>query len=130
GASGSGKSSLVAAGLLPSLLAGLLPGSERWATISMRPGEHPVDQLARALSVTGRVPSLLMAARSCHSDDRLVVFVDQFEEIFTSCADDDERASFVEELVETATTLPDRTLIVVAIRGDFYERCASYPTLS
>ena len=50
GASGSGKSSVVAAGLLPSLRAGLLPGSERWRRVTMRPGEHPLSAMRTALT--------------------------------------------------------------------------------
>src|SRR5438067_809614 len=49
GPSGSGKSSVVMAGLLPSLAAGLLPGSERWGPVIVRPGEHPMDTLETAL---------------------------------------------------------------------------------
>ena len=49
GASGSGKSSVVAAGLCPSLEAGLLPGSVRWRQVSLRPGEHPIAELRAAL---------------------------------------------------------------------------------
>ena len=50
GPSGSGKSSAVMAGLLPSLAAGLLPGSERWGHAVMRPGEHPLEALEAALA--------------------------------------------------------------------------------
>ena len=49
GASGSGKSSVVAAGLRSSLAAGLLPGSARWRQVSIRPGEHPMAELSAAL---------------------------------------------------------------------------------
>ena len=46
GPSGSGKSSLVRAGLLPALADGVLPGSDRWRQLLMRPGEHPLRELA------------------------------------------------------------------------------------
>ena len=46
GPSGSGKSSVIRAGLLPSLADGVLPGSERWRQVVMRPGEHPLAELA------------------------------------------------------------------------------------
>ena len=49
GPSGSGKSSLLRAGLLPALAAGVLPGSERWRRVLIRPGEHPLEELGRAL---------------------------------------------------------------------------------
>lgn len=53
GPSGSGKSSAVLAGLVPSLAAGLLPGSERWRSVLMRPGEHPSQELRSALASAG-----------------------------------------------------------------------------
>ena len=71
GPSGSGKSSVVMAGLLPSLAAGLLPGSERWGHAILRPGEHPVDALNSALA-------------SGEPGERLVLVVDQFEEVFST----------------------------------------------
>ena len=92
GASGSGKSSVIAAGLLPSLRAGLLPGSERWTTSSIRPGEHPVAELS-TVDTSGA--------------ERLVLVVDQFEEVFTLCKDEEERAAFVDRL---AGSRPIRSL--------------------
>src|SRR5205823_7366177 len=106
GDSGSGKSSVVAAGLIPSLRAGLLPGSERWQHASMRPGAHPKEELHAATAqfvdgapfeeAVGRIPP----------GSRLVLFVDQFEEVFTVCSDDDERESFVGALTEAAIQSP------------------------
>lgn len=112
GASGSGKSSVIAAGLLPSLRAGLLPGSERWQAVSIRPGEHPLATL----------PAL-------GGDDRLVLVVDQFEELFTICTDESERAAFVAGLVELARQ-PERAVVVVGVRGDYYGHCGMYPELA
>ena len=63
GASGSGKSSVIAAGLLPSLRAGLLPGSERWRSVVIRPGEHPLAALD-SLSISDR--EVRRAARPGH----------------------------------------------------------------
>ena len=77
GPSGSGKSSVVLAGLIPSLRAGLLPGSERWDHAVLRPGEHPNQALDDALA--GHPPD----RRDGH---HLVVVVDQFEEVFTTTA--------------------------------------------
>ena len=78
GPSGSGKSSALRAGLLPALADGVLPGSERWALALLRPGEHPLRALADAAAAAGPV-------------ERLVVAVDQFEEVFTACRDEAER---------------------------------------
>src|SRR4029079_15747737 len=80
GPSGSGKSSALRAGLLAALAAGVLPGSERWALALLRPGEHPVRALEQAVSDA--------APRG-----RLVVAVDQFEELFTACRQESERAA-------------------------------------
>ena len=54
GASGSGKSSVLRAGLLPALAGGVLPGSERWRRVLMRPGERPLDELRRVLGARAR----------------------------------------------------------------------------
>ena len=117
GPSGSGKSSALHAGLLAALAAGVLPGSERWALAVLRPGEHPLRALEQAL-----------AAAPDHG--RLVVAVDQFEEAFTTCRDESERAAFVDALVACVRDVRRRTLVVVAVRADFYGHCAAYTELS
>jgi hypothetical protein len=128
GASGSGKSSAIAAGLIPSLDAGLLPGSERWTHRSMRPGEHPLAELRRVLGSDAGDP--VEAAVTSRTDGRLVLVVDQFEETFTTCTDEDERAAFIGVLTGAATRWPERVVIVAAIRGDHYGACAAYPELA
>ncbi|MDP9342064.1 MAG: AAA family ATPase [Actinomycetota bacterium] len=111
GPSGSGKSSVVMAGLLPSLAAGLLPGSERWRQARMRPGEHPLHELDAAVGeATG---------------ERLVLAIDQFEELFTSTGNEDERRAFLDRIVELASD-PERAVVVCTIRADFVGHCAPY----
>ena len=117
GPSGSGKSSALRAGLLPALAAGVLPGSESWALALLRPGEHPLRALEQA---TAR-----RAARG-----PLLIAVDQFEETFTACGDETERAEFVDALIAATRDPRRRTLVLVAVRADFYGRCAGYPELS
>jgi len=117
GASGSGKTSAIAAGLLPSLQAGLLPGSDRWAAAVMRPGEHPLAEL------------VALRVGTPQDAGRLVLVVDQFEEVFTTCQDDDERTRFVDELVY-ASGDPDRGVVVIGLRGDYYGHCGAYPELA
>ncbi len=117
GASGSGKSSLIAAGLLPSLREGLLPGSKRWHSVAMRPGPHPLEAFA-ALRLESADPT-----------ERLVLVVDQFEELFTMCTDEDERALFADRIAGLAAD-PERAVVVVGLRGDYYDRCAAYPALA
>ena len=115
GPSGCGKSSLVLAGLIPSLGAGLLPGSERWDHVALRPGARPEAALDHALSqVTG--------------GDRLVVVVDQFEEIFTATKEGDERDAFIGRLVELAHQ--PGVVVVVTIRADYTGHCAPYADLA
>ena len=116
GPSGSGKSSVVRAGLLPALAGGVLPGSEQWARVLIRPGEHPLDELNEAVD-------------GIEGDPKVVLVVDQFEETFTACRDEEERAAFVSELVRVARDQHGRGLVVLAIRADHYGNCAAYPAL-
>ena len=117
GPSGSGKSSVVRAGLLPALGGGVLPGSENWCRLLIRPGEHPLSELRRALD-------------GVDGDRKLVLAVDQFEETFTACRDEAERAAFVAELVRLSRNHDRGRTVVLAIRADHYEHCAAYPELS
>ena len=140
GPSGSGKSSAVRAGLVPALRAGVLPGSERWCTMIMRPGDHPLRELDRTLwgglpepvraalegsdTPLGDLPSVLA------DDDRLVLVVDQAEEVFTACDDDSERDGFLRALAEAASDERGSVVVVLALRADFYGRCAAVPALA
>ncbi|MFE1596138.1 hypothetical protein [Nocardia sp. NPDC058705] len=99
GASGAGKSSLLAAGLRPAID---LPAA------TMTPGSTPTAGLTAALT-----------------DDLRVLIVDQFEELFTLCQDEAERSAFLASLAE----LPDSLTVVLALRADFYEQCLHYPVL-
>ena len=137
GPSGSGKSSLIRAGLLPSLAQGGLPGSERWRQGLMRPGEHPVAELARRLARIAAaegepagVDPITLALDAVRPGERVVLAVDQLEETFTACRDEGERAAFVEAIVAIAADPDQRALVVLGIRADFYGRCAEYPELS
>jgi WD40 repeat protein/DNA-binding SARP family transcriptional activator len=113
GASGSGKSSLLRAGLLHALASGALPGSDRWANALIRPGSHPQAQLDRA-------------TRDVGSAIRAVIGVDQFEEAFTECSDETERRGFFDVLTQAVLDPDGATTIVIAMRADFYGACAKY----
>jgi DNA-binding SARP family transcriptional activator/WD40 repeat protein len=137
GPSGSGKSSAVRAGLLPALADGVVPGSERWRQAVMRPGERPLAELSRTLARAvpeagneGAAPWIADALERLHDGERLVLCVDQFEEAFVACRDGAERAAFFDALVEGAGDPDERLAIVLAIRGDFYARCAVHAELS
>jgi WD40 repeat protein/class 3 adenylate cyclase len=134
GASGSGKSSVVSAGLVPSLAAGLLPGSERWRAMLLRPGDRPVQALRSALASVGLGADgnvdLALAAENLGPEGRLALIVDQFEELFTTTADGRERDAFVASLVGGAEADVDRVLVIITIRADYYGHCAQYPELA
>ena len=115
GASGSGKSSLLRAGLLAELRKGVLPGSDAWRQVLMRPGEYPEAMLRQATA-------------AAQPDRRLLIAVDQFEEAFTLCRDASERAGFLRGLV--AAAMQQDAAVVLALRADFYGRCAEDPELA
>jgi WD40 repeat protein len=129
GPSGSGKSSVLRAGLLPALAGGVLPGSEGWRRLLLRPGERPLDELRRVL-VSGAKDPLAEALDALPSGARLLLAVDQFEELHTACRSEAERAAFIETLTRAAADPDGRAVVVVALRADFYGRFAAYPGLA
>ncbi|MEU4252416.1 hypothetical protein AB0F15_33940 [Amycolatopsis sp. NPDC026612] len=136
GASGSGKSSLLRAGLLPSV---------KGPVVLLTPGPRPLQECAvKFAAALGVAPGALLDDFAAHprnlglaarqladgGDEDLVLIVDQFEEVFTLCQDDQERARFLGALV-TATTEPgSRTRVVLGIRTDFYTHCARHAELA
>jgi WD40 repeat protein/DNA-binding SARP family transcriptional activator len=136
GPSGCGKSSAVRAGLLPALANGVVPDSEGWRQVVMRPGERPLAELsrtlARALPGRGddRAPAITAGLDRLAPDERLVLVVDQFEEVFFACRDAVEREAFLDALVEGAGAEDERLIVVIAIRADFYAVCAQHGALS
>ena len=145
GPSGSGKSSAVRAGLIPTLRAGALPGSDRWFFIEMLPGAHPMEELETALlriavdPPAGMLDILERDERGLARlidrllpDDgtELVLVVDQLEEVFTMVEEEHTRDHFLRSLV-AATQEPDARLrIVVTLRADFYDRPLAFPGLA
>ena len=138
GPSGSGKSSAVRAGLLPALADGVVPGSERWRRAVMRPGERPLAELSRTLaravpeagSEGRRTVDRRRARPAARPASASSSCVDQFEEAFVACRDPDEREAFLDALVEGAADPDQRLVVVLAIRADFYGRCAEHAELS
>ncbi|MEH2047880.1 nSTAND1 domain-containing NTPase [Nostoc sp.] len=114
GYSGSGKSSLVKAGLLPQLKGDRLPGSSQWEIASFTPGEHPLGKLVDILT------------RQQQQNQPHLLFIDQFEEIFTLCQDDEERKTFIRLIAQEVKKAEVETRIILTIRGDFLNRCADY----
>lgn len=146
GPSGSGKSSLVKAALVPALRRGALPGSERWYVLDVTPGTDPFDEVASALlriavnrpaelqeSLRAGKDGLLRATRQAlpaATGYELVLVIDQFEELFTQVADPSVTTRFLDALY-TAVMEPDSLLrVIVTLRADFYDRPLLYPGLS
>ena len=139
GPSGSGKSSAVRAGLLPALAVGALPGSDGWLRVVVRPGNHPLRALDRAVwaalpdDLRQEMESVELPLRELRDhlgdDRRVVVVIDQFEEVFTH-ADEDERNAFVRALVEAADDPRGVAVVVLCLRADYYGRCSGYPRLA
>jgi WD40 repeat protein/serine/threonine protein kinase/energy-coupling factor transporter ATP-binding protein EcfA2 len=144
GPSGSGKSSLVKAGLIPALWRGELPDSERWYILEMVPGTHPFDELEVALMRVAadqtenirqnlerderglsRIAGLILP----NDGTELLLVIDQFEEVFTLVEDEAERLHFLRLLHHAAIAAKSRVRIIVTLRADFYDRPLLYPDL-
>lgn len=133
GTSGSGKSSALRAGVLASLAADALPGSSSWRQVVMRPGRHPMRELARAALGTQVGDAGDVLARLLQPDDeppRTLVVVDQMEEVWTACGDEGERAAFLDTLVELASDPLSTTSVVVALRADYVGEAAEHAGLA
>ena len=137
GPSGSGKSSAVRAGLVPAIEAGAM-GVTRWVRVILRPGAEPIRELDRAVFAAldedqrSQLPSgadpIAAAASILPDGTRLCLIVDQFEEVFTSVDDAASRLAFIESLTAAAGTAT--AAVVLALRADFYGRCAEEPALA
>ena len=144
GPSGSGKSSVVRAGLVPALREGAVPGSADWFTTAMVPGSDPFEALEAALlrvavnppsSLLGQLRDgprgILRCARRCLAEDdqRVLLVIDQFEELFTASSDDDTR-SFLSALAEAVEDPASPLRVVVTLRADYYDRPLEHPAFA
>jgi WD40 repeat protein/ABC-type oligopeptide transport system ATPase subunit len=156
GASGSGKSSFVRAGLIPALKCEIplvsghpIQGSELWPVHIITPTSHPSESLAismtREADSTAAIRQLMKdmssdpSSLNLHvrkllsqpkSGDLLVIVVDQFEELFTLCDDVSERKIFIDNLLTTASPeLNGKTILIITLRADFYAHCAQFEAL-
>lgn len=143
GPSGSGKSSVVKAGLIPTLRKGVqgpLAGSNRWFYLEMVPGAHPMDDLATALLSVAVNQQADFASR-LHANDHalldslgtllpphveLLLVIDQFEEVFTQCADEAERSQFLDSLRVAVSDPNSHLRLIMTLRADFYDRPLLY----
>ena len=143
GPSGSGKSSVVMAGLLPRLQHGALPGSETWVLLSpMVPGKHPIEALGLTLAAHFPDRSFTSiredleddAARGLHvlakqRESKVVLLVDQFEELFTQTESEDERRRFIDLLLTAVSEAHGSLIALLTVRADFSDRPMHYPDL-
>lgn len=156
GTAGSGKSSLMGAGLLPSLHAGLIDvAGSHWRTVIMRPGSNPISSLALALNASGVSTSeeldpdsigamftettlrrgalgLVEAAKhgNLGRDENMLVLVDQFEEIFrirnVDRESQDDSAAFVKLLIEAVWQSELPIYVILTMRSDFLGDCSLF----
>jgi len=139
GNSGSGKSSVVLGGLVPSLKAGALPGSASWHyPPPLVPGLEPLINLVRALSPAGmdvgttaaqverlrEDPRRLLAMANREEGRPCVLVVDQFEELFTLCEEERERQVFVEGLTALFQSPGLRHTVLLTMRSDYESQVA------
>jgi WD40 repeat protein/energy-coupling factor transporter ATP-binding protein EcfA2 len=151
GPSGSGKSSLVQAGLIHALRQGALEGSDKWLIERMTPQGSPLEQLARSVSAlalsAGKPSSVGDELRSRAPSDplalhdlvdlltrsagapRTLLYVDQFEELFTQTHSEQERSTFLTQLTGAVQVQAGALSVVISLRSDFLSQCATYPAL-
>ncbi len=152
GPAGSGKSSLLAAGLLPEIASGALPGADGWAVVSLVPGTHPLTALAGGLArLTGAEAVELAGALArdpevgaarvrdavgpeAGGNRRCLVVVDQLEELFSPVSDREEGHTFVHALSALAEPgrngQPPAALVVFGMSTAYMGRWAEFPQVS
>lgn len=141
GPSGSGKSSVIYAGLIPQLKQGVVGHSESWYYATMTPGSQPFQNLLLALRSVSAVAidditdelmenpnQLIEFVPTLLGDDNatLMLFIDQFEEVFTQIEDEMIRQEFLDLLTTTVTNPATHVQIIITMRADFYDKPLRY----
>ncbi|MCX4626805.1 trypsin-like peptidase domain-containing protein [Streptomyces sp. NBC_01443] len=131
GPSGSGKSSLIQAGVLRALAAGELPGSDRWLPVIARPRQDLPAELERAglpgAATAGLAAAVTRRLASEPGAQRVVLVIDQFEELLTQPADGErqERGLAVVDQITAEVHAYSELSVVLIMRDDFYPRLAA-----
>jgi basic membrane lipoprotein Med (substrate-binding protein (PBP1-ABC) superfamily)/DNA-binding SARP family transcriptional activator len=139
GPSGSGKSSVLAAGLIPSIREGRVAGSDRWLIAPIVPGARPLQDLEAVVAKAARQPvglaQLLGGAgtapagaglRTMPDDGRLVIVIDQFEDVF-AVADEPVTRGLLHALASAVKEPDGQVIVLLALRADFYDRPLMHP---
>lgn len=142
GPSGSGKSSVIKAGVIPRLRDDAIPGSKNWFMVEMVPGAHPFEELEAALLRVAINPpasllsqlkedemGLFRAIKRVLPDDQtteLFILIDQFEEVFTLVESEETRRNFLKALLKAVSEPRSRVRLVVTLRADFYDKPLFY----
>ncbi len=145
GASGSGKSSLVRAGLLPALR--WQQPSANWPVYIIKPSTNPLETLAASLSLESAsrqsinklatdllynphmLQNILEQSRAENNNTHSLFLIDQFEELFTLCRSEEEQAAFINNLLKAAFHPNGDAIVVIVMRADFYAHCARFDLL-
>ena len=122
GASGSGKSSLVFAGLIPQLQKTNLLGKEPWKIYSMRPGTTPITTLTTTLGCDPTSDEAITT--KFHPSQKFLLVIDQFEEVFTQSP---QEAIPFQEILLNLYKQPN-VYVVITVRADFYPQLMESPT--
>jgi len=144
GPSGSGKSSVVKAGLVPALRKGALDGSEDWFISEMKPGIHPLEELELAIlrvavmqppSLLGQIKEdtrgLLRAVRRVLPEgSQMILVIDQLEELFTLVRDPEETNFFLGSVYEAVSDPQSPLRVLITLRADYYDRPLKHPDFS
>ena len=141
GASGSGKSSLVRSGLLPQLSSRLPMG--RFRPLLLTPDRDPFVSLRGALLASGlsqsqtaevrsdsEVPLAEVLKKLLPPEELWLLFVDQFEEVFTLCSEPRTRARFLDGLSALGHAVAGDLKVVLAMRADFFDRLGAHPEIA
>lgn len=132
GPSGSGKSSVVRAGLIPDLRQGAVSGSEDWRVETLYPGQDPLGALRKALGgrAGGEVEEEDFFDLPAAVEEPTLLVIDQFEEIFTLTEDDRTRRTFLDWIASATAHGGSGLRVVVTIRADILDRLLQYPELA